>query len=309
MKRFNFLAFAALLLIAAACLPGCGGGASATPTVRFLPSEAAAPGEAAPGATAAPSTTEVVAGGMGTLKGKVVFQGEYKPLSPQYAKGAAPKDPAVCGAEAIPDESVIVSDGGLANVFVYLAKAPKGEFPAASSEPVIFDQKYCVFKPHAIIARTGQIVKILNSDGVLHNTHTYPQRNTSFNQGIQPNDQTGIDLKYTKPETKPLMVGCDVHPWMKAYHLPVDHPFAAVTAADGTFEIKDLPSGKHDFKVWHEKGGELQKSLSVTIKPNETTEIEIPVAAAQLARFEGPSPQTIQLSFNEAPKATIQIPK
>jgi plastocyanin len=271
---------AAALLLTVVTLPGCGGGASATPTVTYLPTDVSA--AAASGSAAAPSTTEVAAAGFGTLKGKVVFQGEFKPLPAQYAKGAAPKDPTVCGVEAVPNEDVVVNDGGLANVFIYLAKAPKGEFAAAPTEPVVFDQKYCVFKPHALIARIGQPVQILNSDAALHNTHTYPQRNTSFNQGVQPNDQVGVSLKYTKAESKPLMVGCDVHPWMKAYHLPVDHPFAAVSGPDGTFEIKDLPSGKHDFKVWHEKGGELQKALSVTIKADETTEIDIPVTAAKL---------------------------
>jgi len=103
-------------------------------------------------------------------------------------------------------------------------------------------------------------------------------------------------LKYSKGESKPFMVGCDVHPWMKAYHLAVDHPFAAVSAADGTFEIKDLPAGKHEFKVWHEKGGELEKALAVTIKPGETTTMEIKVASSKLARFEGPAPTAIQLS-------------
>jgi hypothetical protein len=160
---------------------------------------------------------------------------------------------------------------------------------------VVFDQKNCVFLPHALVVRAGQPVKILNDDGALHNTHTYPKRNTPFNQGVQPNDRTGVDLVYTRPETQPLMVGCDVHPWMKAYHLPIDHPYAAVSGPDGKFEIKDLPAGKHEFKVWHEKGGELQRALVVTIKPNEPNAVEIPVPAAKLARFDGPAPAEVQI--------------
>lgn len=287
-----------LVCAAAASLAGCGGGASAMPTVRFKPSKA---GEAAPveGAVAAAPTEGAAtpaAGGIGALKGRVVYQGSFKPLALLYDKGAAPKDPAVCGLEAAPNESVVVNDGGLANVFIYLAKAPKGAPAAAVPEPFLFDQKHCVFKPHASIVRTGQVVKVLNSDAVAHNTHTYPSRNSPFNQTISPNETVGVNLTYGKAENQPIQVGCDIHPWMVAFQLPIDHPYATVSAADGTFEIKDLPSGTHEFKVWHEKGGQLEKALKVVIKADETTEIEIPVAATKLGRFEGPAPKVIQLS-------------
>lgn len=290
----------ALLAAVALGLSGCGGGATAMPTVRYLPSRPEAAATEAGAATEA-STAETTAAssgsGTGTLKGRVVYQGAFQSLPPLYAKGAAPKDTEVCGAEAIPDESVIVNEGGLANVFIYLPKAPAGASSPTPSEPVIFDQKFCVFKPHALIVRAGQTIKVLNSDGALHNTHTYPTRNPTFNQGVKPNDQVGIDLVYARPENQPFMVGCDVHPWMKAYHLPLDHPYGAVSASDGTFEIPNLPAGKHSFRVWHEKGGELQKALAVTIRAGETTEIEIPVSAAQLSRRAGPAPSTVVLSL------------
>lgn len=296
MRRIEQLTLA-LLLIPALFAAGCGGGANAETKVTFLPSkpdEAAA--AAGTGTAEAPATEAVAAGGVGSIKGKIVYQGEPVSLPPKYPKGAAPKDPAVCGVEAVPDETVIVNNGGLANVFVYLGKAPAGALPPASSEPVVFDQKHCVFLPHALVVRTTQPVRVLNDDAALHNTHTYPKRNTGFNQGVQPNDRNGVDLVYTKPESEPLQVGCDVHPWMIAYHLPVDHPFAAVSGPDGTFEIKDVPAGKQQFKVWHEKGGVLEKAFSITVKAGETVEIEIPVAASKLAGFQGPAPKVLQLS-------------
>ncbi|OYW18899.1 MAG: hypothetical protein B7Z55_09810 [Planctomycetales bacterium 12-60-4] len=213
-----------------------------------------------------------------------------------YEKNAAPKDPAVCGVEAAPNESIVVNGGGLANVFIFMAKVPKGiEIPSPPGA-VEFDQRACTFRPHVLVVQTGQEIKVLNDDAVAHNTHTYPKRNSPFNQTVAPNDRGGVDLKYGRAETLPFQVGCDIHPWMVAYHLPVDHPWAVVTGADGTFEIANVPSGKHDFKVWHEKGGELEKALSVVITPNETSTIEIPVPASKLARFEGPAPKLIQLS-------------
>lgn len=281
-----------LLLIAS----GCGGGASAQTTVRYRPSRPEAAQEAvadATGSNAGP--TEAAAVGFGSFKGRVALQGDFSALAPLYPAGGAPKDGSVCGVMAIPDESVVASNGGLANVFIYLAKAPK-QVPPPSSEPVIFDQKSCIFLPHAVIVQTGQPLMILNADAALHNTHTFPKRNTDFNQGVQPNDRSGVKLVYARAESQPIQVKCDVHPWMIAYHLPLDHPYAAVSAADGSFEIKNLPAGKHEFKVWHEKGGELQKSLTVIIKPDAVTEQDISVATSKLAMQPAPATKQIQLS-------------
>jgi hypothetical protein len=126
-------------------------------------------------------------------------------------------------------------------------------------------------------------VNVLNDDAAAHNTHTYPKKNSPFNSVVQPNDRVGVPLKYTQAEKEPLSVVCDIHPWMSAYHLPLDHSFAAVSAADGTFTIKDLPAGKHEFKVWHEVGKMLEKSLVVTIKPGDN-EVTIKVAASKLGK-------------------------
>ncbi|MFO0917805.1 MAG: hypothetical protein U0872_05750 [Planctomycetaceae bacterium] len=265
-------------------LAGCGGGASAATTVKYLPSrpESVAASEAPAGAPAGGATaTEAVAGGFGTLKGKIVYGGSFSPLPPLYAKGNAPKDPEVCGAEAAPNQRLIVNDGGLANVFIYLDKIPKGvKVPPAPADPAVFDQKFCVFKPHALLMRSGQTVKVLNSDPVLHNTHTKPERNNEFNGSV---DQAGAQFVYTRPEKKPVSVVCDIHPWMTAYHLPIDHPWAAVSGDDGTFEIADVPSGKLEFKLWHEAGQEIEKAYKVDIKPGETTTVEITVPASKLS--------------------------
>lgn len=277
----------ALLLASAgglSCLlSGCGGGAVSATTVRYRPSQPeGAAGEtvvAETGGTAATGTA-ATPGGIGSLKGRILYGGTFTPLAPLYPKGTAPKDNAVCGAEAAPNQTIEVNDGGLANVFIWLDKVPKGtEIPKSENAPILFDQKFCVFKPHAVIMRTGQTVNVLNSDPVLHNTHTKPERNNEFNQSV---NQSGAELIYSRPEKKPLPVVCDIHPWMRAYHLPLDHPFAAVSGPDGSFEIPNLPSGKLEFKIWHEAGKELEKAYKVEIKPGEPTSLEYTVPASRL---------------------------
>ena len=286
--RMRYAQILSTSMIAATLLSsvGCGdlvSGANLKPSVTYKPSSTGSPnGESA--ATSESASGETAAGeGTGDLKGKIAFGGAFTPLPPLHLKGADVKDAAVCAAEEAPDQSIIVKDGGLANVFVYLRKAPKVAGDKLPDTNAIFDQKNCVFKPHAMTVRVNQVVKILNSDAVAHNTHTNGVKTTSFNSIVNPNDTVGATLIYKQAELEPISVVCDIHSWMRAFHLPIDHPFAAVSAEDGTFEIKGLPVGKHEFKVWHEVGKLIEKSYVVTIKPG-VNEITIPVSAAQLGK-------------------------
>lgn len=271
-----------LVLVAAGCSDGFGGGASVVPDVAFIPAESADASADAGG-----GDTETAAVGFGTITGKVTLTGTFTPLVPLIKQGAEVKDKEVCAAVDIPDERLVVGDGnGVANVFVYLAKAPKGgkklETPA---EPFVFDQKNCRFFPHCAIVPVKQLVKVLSDDTVAHNTHTFPAKNTGVNSGVAPMDREGkLTYTFTKAENVPLSVKCDYHTWMNAYQLPVDHPYAAVTDATGAFTIADLPAGKHTFVVWHEAadGNYVERKLAVEVKAGETTEVKIDYPADRL---------------------------
>jgi len=286
----NALAWLPAALCGSLVLVGCGfepgGGASYRATVvpRF-DTGASAVDLSGDGGDAA--GTEAAAEGFGTIQARVVFQGNAPSLAPLFAKGAVTKDTAVCGAAAIPNETFIASaDGGVANVFVYLKKAPRGA-PKSSppEEPVVFDQKGCRFIPHAIIAHTGQTVLIKSGDALLHNTHTYPGRNNALNTAIKPNDRVGVPLVYSRRENEPFRVVCDIHAWMSAWHLPLDHPYAGVTDGNGQVTIDNVPAGKHSFTIWHEQaaGGYVHRRFDITVTADSVTEIEIPYPAESLA--------------------------
>lgn len=204
----------------------------------------------------------------GTFSGKVVLEGDAPTLAALIKKGQPGlKDAEVCGVADIADDSLVVGDdGGVANVFVFLRRAPKGYKGKAPSDPVVLDQKDCVFTPHVALIQAKQHVLVTSSDAVQHNVHTFPKRNDSTNLLIKPNEQDGIELVYRKAESGPIQVKCDIHSWMSSWHLVLDHPFMAVTDEKGEFTIEGLPEGKHQFRVWHERGGLLEKSLKVKVK-------------------------------------------
>jgi hypothetical protein len=163
------------------------------------------------------------------------------------------------------------SDGGLANVVVYLDMKnfplddPRWIHPsfAETADAVLageagFDQKDCVFLTRVFTMRSTQTVEIMNSDPKGHNTNISANgRARQFNQLIPP----GARVKYSPGgATKGVCrVGCNIHDWMKAYMFISDHPYYAVTDDNGHFEIAQLPSGVElTFRVWQESLNNVQ---------------------------------------------------
>ena len=232
------------------------------------------------------ASSACAAEGYGTIKGKFVVTGQDPTLKPVVAKGDNVVNAQVCAANNIPDQSLVVdpSTKAVANVFIWCPR-PDGEISPSLAKPasdtVTIDNQGCMFVPHAIVVRTDQKLLLKNNDPVAHNVHTFPLRGTPINVLIGPNNQEGIPSEIDKPEILPIPVKCDIHPWMQSYALILDNPYAAVSSLTGEFEIKDVPVGKQTFRTWHEGAGYLERSLNVTVKAGETTDlgtIEIPIA-------------------------------
>ncbi|MBC8117365.1 MAG: hypothetical protein H7062_23455 [Candidatus Saccharimonas sp.] len=194
----------------------------------------------------------------------------------------------------IPDDSLVLSkEGGIANVAIYLKKAPRDWKPSAPpSDPVVIEAVERRFSPHMIFIRAGQSLMVKNSLGEAANFHSLPIHASEQNVGINFRDEKLIKSPYTQSERLPNRFGSGVHPWMSGYLLALDHPFAAITDTDGRFEIRDLPPGEHHFTVWHERRGYLNKDLVVRDEDDKVSEVNLRYTAEQLARLD-PIPATI----------------
>ena len=130
-----------------------------------------------------------------------------------------------------------------------------------SSTPPVMDQKQCDFTPRVVVARPGEEVSILNSDGILHNVHTRSEKNVEVNKA-QPGFVKKMPLSFKRAEL--VRLKCDVHGWMSGYIMVTDSAHVAVTDDGGSFSLKDVPSGTHELSVWHEKLGQLTQQVTVT---------------------------------------------
>ena len=119
--------------------------------------------------------------------------------------------------------------------------------------PVTLDQNGCQYKPHVMGIMVGQTYRILNSDGVLHNIHTLPKVNPSFNKGM-PATLKEATTVFDKPEDV-FHIKCDVHPWMSAY---IGRLHASVLLGNGhRREVHDLrprPRDLRDHRLAREAG-------------------------------------------------------
>lgn len=212
-----------------------------------------------------------------TITGTATFAGKAPTLRPL----AMDADP-VCAkkhAKPVLAEMLVLGSGNtMGNIIVYVSKGlPAGKTWPAPKTPVVLDQKGCLYVPHAMGIMVGQPYRILNSDGILHNIHTLPKVNASFNRAM-PATLKETSTSFAKPEPI-FQIKCDVHPWMSAYIGVFTHPFFSVTSTDGKFTIQGLDAGTYEITAWHERLGTQTASVTVGASDKKTQDFKFAVPA------------------------------
>jgi plastocyanin len=244
------LALCALLLL----VIGCGGGGDG---------RCATPRTATP---IDPATT-------GAITGTVTFEGTPPGMEALRLTGeCASSHPG-----SVPAGDLIVHDGHVANVFVYVSDGLGDRTFAVPSNPVTIDQKGCLYEPRVVAAVTCQPIRFVNSDAFLHNVHGTPTQSRAWNFGmsVRGSERT---VKIDHPEVM-VEVRCDVHPWMHAYIGVLDHPYSAVTGPDGRFALNGLPPGDYVVRAWHERLGTRESRVSIA--PKEAKDVAFAYGAGR----------------------------
>jgi plastocyanin len=214
-----------------------------------------------------------------TVTGTITFTGKPPALKPL----AMDADPACAKkhSKPVPAEMLVLGNGNtMGNVIVWVSKGlPAGKKFPVPQTPVTLDQRGCVYVPHAMGIMVGQAYRILNSDGILHNVHTLPKINKSFNRAM-PATNKEATTTFEKPEPI-FQIKCDVHPWMSAYIGVFEHPFFAATGTDGKFTISGLDAGTYVISAWHERLGTQTASVTVSGSDTKTQDFKFAVPGAK----------------------------
>lgn len=250
-----------------AVLAGCGDSdiyqyspeadASIVAALRKGGSEQAAP-------TGAETEAVATGTGWGTITGTFVFDGS--PPAPKTVPTGG-KDAPTCNPNGVPDESLVVDPQtkGIKNILIYARKVSRvnDSYKEHESDEVVFDQKDCVFLNHVQPLTVSQTLLLKNSEAsVGHNTAISPPADKGANPLLPPNSSDRF--KFSKQQNSPVPVSCSIHPWMKAYVIPRENPYFAVTDAQGAFKIADVPAGEEvEFQLWQENSAGPQGALVV----------------------------------------------
>jgi hypothetical protein len=221
-------------------------------------------------------------GNEGAITGTVAFTG----AAPAAKSISMDADPACSSANPNAQaEDVVVHDGKLQNVFVYVKDGKTADGKSIASfkfDPpapeAVLDQHGCQYHPHVLGIMSTQKLKVVNSDQTTHNVNVQPKSNQGFNQA-QSQGAPPISKDFPRAEVV-IPIKCNQHPWMKSYLNVMRTPFFGLSGADGKFEIKGVPPGTYNVVAWHEKFGEKTMSVTVAAKESKTQDFAYDGAAA-----------------------------
>ncbi len=205
----------------------------------------------------------------GSITGVVKLKG----AAPPAAQLEITRDQKVCGSGTKSSEALVVSpQGGVKYAVVSLQNISQGKPQPEGKENPRLVQEKCWFNPHVVLVPAGSTLDLFNHDKTTHNIHTRSKANPIINSA-HPSFRKRLRLKnkFKQPET--IKAKCDMHAWMSAWFVVTDHPYYAVTDANGAFSLQDVPPGTYTLQVWHETLG--QQTQQVTVAANGETPAEV----------------------------------
>lgn len=244
-------------------LTACGEGKAGRETKAE--SAAVPPGKSTVGRDLKPSRRETYPFGQGiaVVKGEVKVTGSVpKPLPLEMT----PDCQKAHGDQKFYSESVVAGPGGeLRDCFVFVSAGLEKYWFEPPETVVKIDQVGCRYEPHAVAFMAGQTLEFRNSDPFAHNVHD------SRDQFCKHQPRQGETGRYTFQD--PVIGGmlkCDIHPWMNCVYAAFEHPFFAVTSANGACAMpQKLLPGKYTVSCYHHVFKYLAKEIEV--RPGDET--------------------------------------
>jgi plastocyanin len=132
-------------------------------------------------------------------------------------------------------------------VVVWMESAAKP--PAGPARRARMIQKDKTFSPHVLPVLVGTVIDFPNLDPIFHNAFSNYDGQL-FDVGLYP-PGTSRSVRFARPGV--VRVFCNIHAAMSAVIVVVDTPDFTSSAADGSWEIPNLPPGEYTLHVFHER--------------------------------------------------------
>lgn len=153
-----------------------------------------------------------------------------------------------------------------AEAVVYFRPATVGPLTPPDTEYVMSTLRK-QFEPHILPIVVGSVVRFPNQDAILHNAFSTSKDN-AFDVGLYSEGE-GKQVTFSQPGY--VRVYCNVHHSMVGHILVLDTPYFTRPGKDGRFALTDLPGGRGDLVVWHDRA----KPWHIKAVPGETAAADI----------------------------------
>ena len=157
----------------------------------------------------------------------------------------------------------------MGGVLVYITGF-KSEAPGEIPDLI---QKNRSFSPGVLPIVAGQNVRFPNKDDIYHNVFSI-SHTKSFDLGQYKRTEPPETVLFEKPGL--VSVFCNIHPQMIAYVVVLENNAYAMTHTDGTFQIRDVPSGAYTINVWLPNAERATRQ--VLIKPGQRSIINLEIS-------------------------------
>lgn len=215
--------------------------------------------------------------GGGSIAGTVDFDG---PVLPDTIIRPA-LDQNVCGTQIL-QSRVARSGTRVGGALVWLTDIRSGKALPLERRFEITNDK-CALDPVTQVIYTTSTLNVVTHDRAMH-TNRFINVGTGVIQAVAPFNDAGevVPLDHIFPQPAQIEVVCEQHPWTRAWVAVLDHPYSAKTAANGSFNIADIPAGRYRVRAWHPNLGFADDSVSVVAgqAANVAFRIRVPGARA-----------------------------
>jgi plastocyanin len=177
------------------------------------------------------------------------------PVSMMIAAALLARSPALAG--TLEGNVRIGGGAGKPGTFVVWVADIKGQF-SSPKEIAVMDQRSLEFVPHVLAVQAGTTVEFPNSDPLAHNVFSISPAKR-FNLGLYQHGTRQV----TFDRSGVVEVLCNVHLEMSAFIVVLENPYFARTAADGSYRIARVPSGRHRVRCWQERSAEIEREVNI----------------------------------------------
>ncbi len=165
----------------------------------------------------------------------------------------------VAGAKVFDESLVVGKDRGITNVLIWVRSPNIPAPPVGNLSPTTITLEKGRISPHVAAFQGPRELLWKNETTTLCNIN-FNESGFGVNRRLEAGEQASckVPVDTAHFDNAPVNIISNDHLWLKGWLLVRPNPYVAVSDEHGVARIENLPLGKWEFQVWHERAGWIQ---------------------------------------------------